>query len=186
MPFTFQETSLPGVVLVEPRLFRDGRGFFSESYKLSDFAASGIELPFVQDNFSYSIQGVLRGLHYQKPPFAQAKLVMVAQGSVFDVAVDIRRGAPTYGQWVGFELSAESGRMLFVPAGFAHGFCVLSETACVTYKVTAEFSPENDRGILWNDPALKIDWPVTAPILSPKDAALPLLKDADNVFAIDG
>ncbi len=186
MPFAFQETSLPGVVLVETHLFRDGRGFFSESYKLSDFAASGIVTPFVQDNFSFSVRGVLRGLHYQKPPCAQAKLVMVVQGSVFDVAVDIRQGSPTYGHWAGFELSAESGRMLFVPVGFAHGFCVLSETACVTYKVSAEFSPENDRGILWNDPSLNIDWPVADPLLSPKDAALPLLKDADNVFTLDG
>jgi dTDP-4-dehydrorhamnose 3,5-epimerase len=185
MPLPFRRHPA-GVVLVETHLFRDGRGFFSESYKLSDFAASGMATPFVQDNFSYSIRGVLRGLHYQKSPFAQAKLVMVAHGRVFDVAVDIRRGAPTYGRWVGFELSAENGRMLFIPAGFAHGFCVLSETACVTYKVTAEFSLENDRGILWNDPFLKIDWPVTTPILSPKDAALPLLEDADNVFTIDG
>ncbi len=128
------------------------------------------------------MRGVLRGLHYQKPPQAQGKLVMVLSGEVFDVAVDIRRGSPTYGRWVGETLSAENGRMLWIPVGFAHGFCVLSERADVVYLVTAEYAPDLDRGIRWNDPEIGIRWPVDEPLLSPKDARLPLLREADQDF----
>jgi len=186
MPFTFETTGLPGLIIIETRLFRDERGFFTESYKESDFSAAGIRDVFVQDNFSFSVYGVLRGLHYQKAPRAQAKLVSVAKGDIFDVAVDIRRDSPTYGNWFGVRLSGQNGRLLYVPTGFAHGFCVLSDEACVSYKVTAEYDPTLDRGIIWNDPDISIDWPVTEPLLSAKDAILPRLRDADNDFQFSG
>jgi dTDP-4-dehydrorhamnose 3,5-epimerase len=134
----------------------------------------------VQDNYSHSSRGVLRGLHFQKQPHAQGKLIMVLSGRIYDVAVDIRVGSPTYGRWEGMELSGDCFRMLYVPVGFAHGFCVLSQTASVLYKVTAQYDPASDRGILWNDPELGIEWPIAEPILSPKDAGHPLLWDADN------
>ena len=172
------ETSLPGVLVIEPRVFTDSRGLFMETYhavKLAD--AAGIDLPFPQDNHSTSRRGVLRGLHFQEPN-PQGKLVRVISGSVLDVAVDIRRGSPTFAKWVGVELSAENNRQLWVPPGFAHGFCVIGESAEVLYKCTALYEAENDRGILWNDPRIGIDWPVEDPVLSPKDAALPLLQDA--------
>ncbi len=182
MPFRFQRLTIPEVVLIEAQRFEDARGFFMETYKQSAFAEQGIVGPFVQSNRSHSVRGVLRGLHYQKHPQAQGKLVMVLGGEVFDVAVDIRRGSPTYGQWVGETLSAENGRMLWIPVGFAHGFCVLSERADVIYLVTAEYASDLDRGIRWDDPEIGIRWPVAEPILSAKDAALPLLRDADNNF----
>jgi dTDP-4-dehydrorhamnose 3,5-epimerase len=182
MPFSFEPTAIPAVVAIKAARFKDNRGYFNESYKQSDFAKAGIFEPFVQDNFSFSVNGVLRGLHYQKAPCAQGKLVFVSKGTIFDVAVDIRKYSLSYGQWVGATLSGENGHMLYVPAGFAHGFCVLSEEAYVTYKVTAEFNPELDRGIIWNDPDLRIAWPVESPLLSPKDARLPCLRDADNEF----
>ncbi len=182
MPFTFKPLEIPGVILVDARSFPDDRGFFLESYKESEFVKNGIGARFVQDNYSRSARGALRGLHYQKDPRAQAKLVMVVRGEIFDVAVDIRRGSPTYGRWVGETLSEKNHRFLYVPEGFAHGFCVLSEYADVTYKVTSEYSPEDDRGILWNDPDIGIDWPVTEPTLSEKDSGQPALKDADNGF----
>ena len=177
---------LPGVIIIETRLFRDNRGFFTESYKQSDFLSAGISDAFVQDNFSYSIRGVLRGLHFQNPPRAQAKLVSVAMGEIFDVAVDIRQGSSHYGKWFGVHLSGENGRLLYIPAGFAHGFCVLSNEACVSYKVNAEYDPALDRGIIWNDPDLGVAWPIQTPLLSPKDAALPNLRDSDNEFAFSG
>ena len=182
MPFKFQRLDMPDVILIEPTVFVDKRGFFMESYKYSEFARFGIKEKFVQDNHSRSTRGVLRGLHYQKAPKAQAKLVRVTRGEVFDVAVDIRRGSPTYGRWVGVLLSEENKKMLYVPVGFAHGFCVLSEEAEVLYKTTEEYAPEYERGIIWNDPDIGIKWPIEEPILSPKDAALPNLKDADNDF----
>ena len=180
MPFTFHELGLPGVILVEVRAFEDDRGFFIESYRAAEYAASGIAPTFVQDNYSYSVHGVLRGLHYQKKPAAQGKLVSVVVGEVYDVAVDIRSGSATYGQWVGEVLSAENRRQVYVPPGFAHGFCVLSAFAGVAYKVTAPYAPDLDRGIRWDDPQLAIRWPIADPILSPKDAELPLLAHADN------
>jgi dTDP-4-dehydrorhamnose 3,5-epimerase len=180
MPFCFTRLQLPEVVLVEATAWSDDRGFFVEMYKRSEFAAHGIPQAFVQDNYSHSSRGVLRGLHYQKDPRAQGKLVSVVNGQIFDVAVDIRHGSPTYGRWVGVTLSAAPFRLLYVPAGFAHGFCVLSQEADVLYKVTDEYAPELDRGILWNDPAIGVDWPLLDPILSAKDAALPCLAEADN------
>lgn len=184
MPFDFKRLEIPEIVLVEARRFADDRGVFAETYKRSAFSAHGIRETFVQDNLSHSRRGVLRGLHYQKHPKAQAKLVTVLRGEVFDVAVDLRRGSPTYGRWVGLTLSAEPFRMLYVPTGFAHGFCVLSESADVVYKVTEEYAPDLDRGIIWNDPEIGIEWPVAEPILSAKDAQLPSLREADNNFEL--
>ncbi len=185
MPFRFQRLRIPELILVEPRVFKDSRGFLMESYKKSDFEANGISTKFVQDIHSHSVRGVLRGLHYQLHPKAQAKLVRVVKGEVFDVAVDIRRNAPTFGQWEGVVLSEENFRMFFIPEGFAHGFCVLSDEAEFAYKVTAEFAPDLDRGIVWDDPAIAIDWPVADPILSGKDLELPLLADAERNFIYD-
>lgn len=182
MPFTFRHLEIPEVILIEAKKFPDQRGFFMESYKASDFSAAGIPGPFVQDNFSFSVRGTLRGLHYQKAPHSQGKLVIAYDGEIFDVAVDIRKNSPTYGKWTGVVLSVKKGRLLYIPEGFAHGFCVLSETACVGYKVTKEFDLASDRGIIWNDPDIAIPWPVTTPLLSAKDAALPLLRNADNNF----
>jgi dTDP-4-dehydrorhamnose 3,5-epimerase len=182
MPFIFKELSLPGVVLITPQVFGDDRGFFIEIYKRSEFSRAGIAEYFIQDNCSRSSRHVLRGLHYQKDPAAQGKLVSCLRGTIWDVAVDIRKGSPTYGQWAGIDLSDENKRMLYIPPAFAHGFVVLSDMAEIMYKCTQEYSPENDRGIFWNDPDIKIDWKVTDPILSEKDKALPLLKDADNNF----
>lgn len=196
MTFKFTRLKIPDVVLIEPEVFPDERGFFMESYKYSDFAAFGIKDHFVQDNHSCSKKGVLRGLHYQRPPKAQGKLVRVGVGEIFDVAVDLRlprginkkgnipqgRGAATYGEWVGQTLSANNKQMLYIPPGFAHGFCVLSNVAEVLYKTTEEYAPEYDAGIRWNDPEIGIHWPIEHPILSAKDAALPTLRDADEHF----
>lgn len=182
MPFEFIRTEIPDVVLVRPKVFRDERGFFVETYKHSDFIEAGIPEHFVQDNHSKSARGVLRGLHYQKMPRAQGKLVRCIRGTIFDVAADIRRGSPTYARWVGVELSEDNGEMLYLPPGFAHGFLVLSETAEIVYKCSDEYSPADDRGILWNDPQIGIIWLENNPILSEKDLKLPLLKDADNNF----
>lgn len=182
MAFRFESLDLADVILVEPQGVKDTRGFFREIYKNSDFITHGIPCAFVQENHSRSTRGVLRGLHYQKCPQAQGKLVSVVRGRIFDVAVDIRKGSRNYGKWTGIELTDDDGRMLYVPPGFAHGFCVLGDEADVIYKVTAEFAPELDRGILWNDPDIGIDWPIQDPCLSLKDARLPLLRDADNNF----
>lgn len=184
MPFQFHRLEIPELILVEARQFEDERGFFMETYQRSQFSANGIAEAFVQDNLSYSVRGVLRGLHYQKRPKAQGKLVQVLLGQVFDVAVDIRKRSPTYGKWIGTVLSADSGRILYVPPGFAHGFCVLSKEAAVGYEVTEEYAPDLDRGIRWNDPDIGIQWPIADPVLSPKDARLPFLKDADNSFKV--
>jgi len=182
VPFEFEPQAIPEVILVRARAFPDPRGFFVESYRRSQFAANGIPQEFVQDNLSHSTRGVLRGLHYQKNPHAQGKLVMVLRGEIFDVAVDLRRGSLTFGRWVGVVLSGENRTMLYVPEGFAHGFCVLSDEADVLYKVTAEYAPDLDRGIRWDDPEIGVRWPLANPILSPKDATLPALRDADHDF----
>ena len=182
MPFTFKKLKLPDVILIESISFSDDRGFFMESFKESIFINNGINAKFMQDNFSHSTQGVLRGLHYQKSPKAQAKLVIALRGEIFDVAVDIRRDSPTYGKWVGEILSEQNHELLYIPEGFAHGFCVLSEKADVLYKVSNEYSPEHEKGIIWNDPDIDISWPIDKPILHQKDHQLPLLKDADNNF----
>jgi dTDP-4-dehydrorhamnose 3,5-epimerase len=173
---------IPGPVLIEPKVFGDDRGFFLEIYKHSEFINAGIPEHFVQDNFSRSAKGVLRGLHYQKDPRAQGKMVRCMKGSIFDVAVDVRKGSPAYARWVGQELSEKNNLMLYVPAGFAHGFLTLSETAEVLYKCTAEYSPADDRGIIWNDPDINIPWSEKAPLLSGKDGILPPLRKAENNF----
>jgi len=182
MPFNFKRLKIPEVILVEPQVFPDERGFFMESFKESIFKENGINTKFVQDNHSHSIKGTLRGLHYQKNPSAQAKLVTALKGEIFDVAVDIRKGSPTYGKWVGEILSEKNHNLLYVPQGFAHGFCVLSDEADVIYKVNNEYSPETDRGLLWNDPAVDIKWPIEKPITSKKDQQQPLLENIDNNF----
>lgn len=182
MPFKFQRLEIPDVILIEPEVFSDERGFFMETYKYSELFAFGIKEHFLQDNHSRSAKGVLRGLHYQNPPKAQGKLVRVILGEVFDVAVDIRKGSPTYGRWVGVVLSSENKRMLYIPPGFAHGFCVLSDVAEVLYKVTEEYAPECEAGIIWNDPEIGIQWPIKNPVLSLKDARWPSLKGANNQF----
>ncbi len=176
--------AIPEVILFEPKVFGDARGFFLESFNQKVFdAATGGQYEFVQDNHSRSSKGVLRGLHYQLPPHAQGKLVRVVQGAVFDVAVDVRRSSPTFGQWVGAELSAENHQQLWVPPGFAHGFVVLTDTADFLYKTTNYYAPAHERSIAWNDPQLAIDWPVSAePSLSGKDALAPTWADAE-VFA---
>lgn len=186
MPFEFHPLAIPEVILVEPQRFGDARGFFMETYQHETFAANGIAPRFVQDNHSRSSQGVLRGLHFQKNPHAQGKLLKVVIGEIFDVAVDIRRGSPTFGQWVGEMLSAENGRMLYVPPGFAHGFCVLSETADLIYKTTDYYYPESEKGIIWNDPQIGIEWPVNKPLLSARDEKLPPLAEADFNFSLQG
>lgn len=178
-------TELPGVLIVEPQVFADRRGFFLESYNQQRYAEHGIDVAFVQDNHSRSARGTLRGLHYQAPP-GQAKLVRVVAGEVFDVAVDIRRGSPTYGRWVGVTLSAENHRQLYVPTGFAHGFCVVSESADFLYKVTSYYAPAEERGIAWDDPALGIEWPVQDPILSDRDRHHPPLAEAPREYVYDG
>ena len=182
MPFAFKGLEIPEVVLIEPKVFEDGRGFFMETYKMPDFVTAGIKGNFVQENHSRSTRGVLRGLHYQNPPFAQGKLVRVVRGEIFDVVVDIRKGSPTWGQWVGVILSEENKNSVYVPEAFAHGFCVLSEIAEVIYKTTNVYSAESEAGIIWNDEDLNIEWPVKEPILSEKDEKLPYLKNADIRF----
>jgi dTDP-4-dehydrorhamnose 3,5-epimerase len=183
MPFQFHKLETSEVVLVQVSGQPDARGFFRETYRQAEFAAHGIPA-FVQDNHSRSTRGVLRGLHYQKHPGAQGKFLIVTRGEIFDVAVDIRKGSPTYARWVAQTLSAENGRMLYVPPGFAHGICVLSESADLVYKVTAEYAPELERGVIWNDPDICVGWPLDKPTLSPRDAQLPLLRDADNNFVL--
>ena len=182
MPFTFKRLQIPDVILIEPKMFSDDRGFFSEFYKESDFVPNGINKKFIQDNFSHSIHGVIRGLHYQKIPKAQAKLVTVLSGKIFDVAVDIRKNSPTYGKWIGEILSADDHKLIYIPEGFAHGFCVLSQEADVSYKVNNEYSPENEKGIIWNDPKINISWPIKNPIISNKDNELLTLENSDNNF----
>jgi dTDP-4-dehydrorhamnose 3,5-epimerase len=182
MPFKFTRLEIPEVILIEPKVFQDERGFFMEVYKTSDFAQFGIKDNFVQDNHSCSARGTLRGLHYQKHPMAQAKLVRCVRGAIFDVAVDIRKGSPTYGKWVGVILSATNKKMLYVPVGFAHGFLALEDESEVIYKVSNLYSPEHEAGIIWNDPEIDIKWPWDNPILSERDKTWPPLKEADNNF----
>ncbi|RKY02938.1 MAG: dTDP-4-dehydrorhamnose 3,5-epimerase [Spirochaetes bacterium] len=186
MPFSFKKLEIPGPVLIEPKVFSDDRGIFMETYKHPDFAEFGIKEIFTQDNYSKSIKkGVLRGLHYQIPPFAQAKIIWVISGEIFDVIVDIRVGSPYYGKWIGINLSSENRKMLYIPCGFAHGFCTLSEVTEVVYKCTNVYSPQHERGIIWNDPLLKINWPVKHPILSKKDSTHPTFDKIEKVFLYD-
>lgn len=182
MSFRFKRLAIPEVIYIETDIFEDSRGHFAELYKVPEFKVNGIPDGFVQVNTSHSKKDVLRGLHYQKNPKAQGKLISVMAGDIFDVAVDIRVGSPTFGQWVGVELNAAKKNMLYVPAGFAHGFCTLSAAADIFYFCTENYSSENERGILWNDPELAIQWPAKNPLLSEKDLKLPALKNADNNF----
>lgn len=176
-------TKLEGVVILEPKVFGDHRGYFMETYNQDVFHKLGLDFNFIQDNQSLSKEtGVIRGLHYQLNPKAQTKVVRVLSGAIYDVAVDIRKGSPTFGQWVGVILSEENKRQLVIPKGFAHGFCTLVPNTIVAYKVDEYYSPENDRGILWNDPDIGIDWPTSAPILSDKDHKHPGLKEAEINF----
>jgi dTDP-4-dehydrorhamnose 3,5-epimerase len=173
MPFVFTEQEIPGLVLVQPKVFRDERGHFLESFSRTGFASAGLPTEWVQENHSRSIRGVLRGLHFQRPPKAQAKLVRVTSGEIYDVAVDLRPDSPNCGKWVSVVLSAENHLQLYIPAGFAHGFCVLSETAEVSYLVTDDYSPAHEDGIIWNDPGLAIEWPVENPIVAERDQKWP-------------
>lgn len=182
MPFKFTPVAgLPELLIVEPEAYVDERGWFLESHRKSEFETHGIASEFIQDNHSFSTKsGTLRGLHFQKAPAAQAKLVRCLAGKIFDVAVDIRKGSPTYSKWVSTILSSENRLMVWVPVGFAHGFLTRSARAEVEYKVTAEYNSTLDRTILWNDPHIGIRWPTANPVLSSKDAKAPLLEDADN------
>ncbi len=188
MPITANPLAIRDVVEIMPTKFADERGFFSEVYSQSDYAALGVKAAFVQDNHSLSRPtGTVRGLHFQVPPFAQAKLVRVTKGAILDVAVDIRNGSPTFGQHVAVEISAENWNQVFIPAGFAHGFCTLAPDTEVIYKVDQPYSRDHDRGLLWNDPELAIDWPVRddAAVLSEKDRQHPALSDLPAFFQHD-
>ena len=178
------KTAIEGIVIIEPKIFRDARGYFFESFSMKEFNEKVAPVTFVQDNESYSSYGVIRGLHFQKPPYTQAKLVRVIKGAVLDIAVDIRKGSPTYGQHVAVELTAENHRQLFIPHGFAHGFSVLSEEVLFQYKCDNYYAPQSEGGILWNDPCLGIDWriPAEKAILSEKDFKHPLFKDYVSDF----
>jgi dTDP-4-dehydrorhamnose 3,5-epimerase len=176
------KTDIPDLYIVKPRVFEDHRGYFFESYNKELFLGNGIDQNFVQDNESKSSKGVLRGLHFQKPPFAQGKLVRVMQGSVLDVAVDIRRNSPTYGKWASVELTQDNKWMYWVPPGFAHGFVTLEDNTVFFYKCTNVYNKESEGSILWNDPDLNIDWQVEKPVLSDKDTTSPLFKDFISPF----
>lgn len=168
------ETSLPGVLIIEPKVFADSRGFFVEMYQRERYQSMGFPAEFIQDNLSFSSRGVLRGMHCQSP-HAQGKLVQVLQGEVWDVAVDIRRGSPYFGRWIAVTLSSATKKQVYLPPGFAHGFCVLSETALLSYKCTDAYYPGDEFGFRWDDPEVAIAWPIEQPLLSEKDACLPLL-----------
>jgi dTDP-4-dehydrorhamnose 3,5-epimerase len=176
-PLNISETTLPGVLLIEPKVFGDDRGFFMETYRADILREAGITDAFVQDNHSRSARGVLRGLHYQEPN-AQGKLVRCTRGAIFDVAVDIRCGSPSYGRWFGLELSDANKLMLWIPPGFAHGFCALEDDTDLVYKCTSLYDAASDRSILWSDPAIGIEWPIAEPVLSAKDANAPRLAEA--------
>lgn len=183
MPFTFTRLDIPDVQLIIPKVFQDERGFFLETYKFSDFATTGISGVITQMNHSASCKNVVRGLHYQMEPAAQGKIVRAIVGEVFDVAVDLRKGSPWYGQWVGEKLSAVNKHMLYIPNGFAHGFSVLSERAEIVYYASAEYAPDLEYGITWNDPQIAVDWLLTEePIISKKDAQWPTLEQCNNNY----
>lgn len=182
MSFKFKKLDIPGLVLIEAEVFSDSRGFFLETYRKNDFTKAGIYKTFTQVDHSRSKKNVLRGLHYQKSPMAQEKLVDVINGEIFDVVVDIRKNSPTYGKWFGINLGGKKRQMLYIPEGLAHGFCVLSETVDIIYYCTQVYAPEYQKGILWNDPEINIGWPVKRPNMSDKDKKMPLLSQADNNF----
>lgn len=179
----FIKTEFPGLFVIKPHVFKDHRGFFLESYSQRIFQENGINISFAQDNHSLSVEkGVLRGLHFQHPPFAQTKLIRVTHGAIYDVVVDLRKNSPMYGKWKGFELTESNFLMLLVPQGFAHGFCTCEPNTEVHYKVDNFYSPEHDYGIRWNDPSFNIDWPVKEPVLSEKDSRLPFFSDIKSPF----
>lgn len=179
----FIKTTLKDAYIIRPKVFRDERGFFVESYSEKVFAANGINARFVQDNHALSVKkGVLRGFHFQLPPNAQAKLARVTRGKVYDVIVDLRKDSPTFGKWEGFELSEENMEMLFIPRGFAHAYQTLEDNTELMYKVDGFYAPESDSGIVWNDPTLKADWPIKEPILSKKDSELQNFKNFNSPF----
>lgn len=185
MPFEFEKLEIDGLVLVKPKCFGDNRGFFMESYKKSEFVKNGISTEFIQDNHSKSTKGVLRGLHYQALPKPQAKLVRCSKGRIYDVAVDLRKSSKTFGKWLKVELSEENKHMLFIPQGFAHGFVVLSDEAELLYKTNTEFSPDHDRGLLWCDETVNVDWGIAGdggfePVLSEKDKVQPRLQELNK------
>ena len=175
MTFTFRTLSLSGLTRIEPHVYPDVRGVFIELYKHSDFTRAGINEHFVQENYSFSKKGVLRGLHYQSGPLAQGKLVRCLHGEIFDIAADVTQDSPTYGKWEGVTLSSDNRYQLYIPAGYAHGFCVLSDSAEVVYLCTEEYNPSIERGVRWDDPLLDITWPISNPILSDRDQRRPLL-----------
>jgi len=177
MPFIFEKLDLEGVIFITPKIFEDNRGFFLETFKASDFYAAGITENFVQDNHSLSTKGVLRGIHFQNHPKPQGKLVRCIRGAIFDVAVDLRTNSPTFGNWVGVELTEDNRQMLYIPPGFGHGFSTLSETAEINYKCTHEYDFNSDGGIIWNDPEIAVDWKIDNPLISEKDVKLPTLKE---------
>ncbi len=176
----FIETPIQGLWIIEPRIFEDERGFFMETYHQEKFREHGITAPFVQQNHSHSKRGVIRGLHYQTPPFEQGKLVSVTHGEAFDVAVDIRPSSPTFGKWFGITLSSENHRLFYIPPGFAHGFCAISDAVDFFYSCTNIYSPAHESGIAWDDPAIGIKWPTISPIVSLKDIKLPSLNCINN------
>ncbi len=179
MPFIFRRIEIEGLIVISPKVFSDSRGFFVKSYKATDFKQNGIVCEFVQDNHSKSSLGVLRGLHYQIHPYAQAKLIRVVKGRVWDVAVDIRRNSPTFLKWFGIELSGDNNSMLFIPAGFAHGFISLTHEVHLLYKCSREYNKDHERGIMWNDQDIDIKWPFEDPVLSEKDKSLPFVNNCE-------
>lgn len=181
----FVPSAIPEIVFIEPDVVRDARGFFLETYHVEKYRAGGVEGPFVQDNHSRSVAGTLRGLHFQRRR-PQGKLVRVIEGEIYDVAVDIRPGSPTFGRWVGVTLTGDNFRQCYIPPGFAHGFCVVSAVAQVEYKCTEVYDPSDEVGIAWNDPAIGITWPVTDPILSERDRRFPPLAEVLSLLAADG
>jgi len=183
-----RETRLNGLLIIEPKRHGDHRGFFAETYSQQAYAALGVDATFVQDNHSLSAaQGTVRGLHFQAPPHAQAKLVRCGRGAIFDVAVDIRRGSPTYGRWAGYTLSAENGAQLYIPVSFAHGFATIEPDSEIIYKCSDYYAPETEGALRWDDPDIGIAWPLTsAPVLSEKDAAAPLLAGFNSPFTFEG
>jgi dTDP-4-dehydrorhamnose 3,5-epimerase len=186
MPFTFEKTGIAGLFIIQPKKFGDDRGWFSETYKRSDFENMGIREEFVQDNHSVSVRGVLRGLHFQRAPYGQGKLVRCVQGEVWDVAVDLRKNSETYGESLGLILSAENRKMFYIPPGFAHGFYTISDEAVFLYKVTAEYVPDYDGGIRFDDPNIAIQWPIQtkSPLISAKDEALPYLSELGEGYSL--
>ncbi len=185
MSFEFEKLEIPDIIIIKPKVFRDERGFFMEVYKKTDFEEEDIKNEFIQDNHSYSKKSVLRGLHFQREPYAQAKLVRCIVGEIYDVAVDLRRNSPTFGKYIAVRLSGKNNYILYIPRGFAHGFQVLSEYAHVMYKVDNLYAPEFESGLIWNDPYINIEWPIDKPILSNKDKKWPTLKkliERDKLF----